>query len=67
MSGPCFCAADKRRYLVALVIWMDFALLTGASYGGFNRSTQQVGEIVVLVFRSLMFSLGAHSISALRH
>lgn len=30
---------------------------------GFNRSTQQIGEIVQRAFRSLVFSLDAHSIS----
>jgi hypothetical protein len=34
---------------------------------GFNRWMQRIGEIVQRVFRSLVFSLGAHSISALRH
>ena len=34
---------------------------------GFNRWMQRIGEIVPRVFRSLVFSLGAHSISALRH
>jgi hypothetical protein len=34
--------------------------------GGFNRSTQQVGEIVVRVFHSLEFFLGVHLIGVRR-
>jgi hypothetical protein len=34
---------------------------------GFNRWTQQIGEIVQRVFRSLAFSLGGYLVASLPH
>jgi hypothetical protein len=58
-STPAICPQDasgSKGRLARLGCSAGFRL-------GFNRWMQQIGEIVQRVFRSLVFSLGAHSIS----
>ena len=45
---------------------IEVGWMTGSDCG-FNRWTQQIGEIVQRVFRSLAFSLGGYLVASLLH
>ena len=57
------CGVDRRLYLR----YRPFAPGCPQYAGGFNRWTQQIGEIVQRVFRSLAFSLGGYLVASLLH
>jgi len=56
--------APRHRSILALILAEREEI--SRALRGFNRSTQQVGEIVVRVFHSLRFFLGVHSIGVRR-